>query len=195
MSAPSGGDDHARKDARIEAALRGLGAELEPPVGWEARVLGQATAARPASPWRWWLAGLAMAVAVVAVWLVVPRRGADAPLALAIAAEPGAGSAGTMRGAALHLHDVLAARATGAGALAIWIYRNDELVLRCPGAAACSTEAGALVARLPVTAVGEYQIVALTGAAPAGPTHGLDRDVADARAAGAATVTRTVTVR
>ncbi len=43
-------DDRAR--ARIEAQLARLGAELSPPVGWQARVLA-AAGARP--PPGWWL--------------------------------------------------------------------------------------------------------------------------------------------
>ena len=59
MTAPSdaggpGNPDGLEPISRIEAALARLGAEHEPPVGWEARVLA-ATAPPPRRAW-WWLA-------------------------------------------------------------------------------------------------------------------------------------------
>src|SRR6185295_11711421 len=54
---------------RIEAALAQLGAEYEPPLGWEARVLAATRARRP---WWWYampgFAVTALAVCAVALW-------------------------------------------------------------------------------------------------------------------------------
>lgn len=181
------------RDAQLEAAFRRLGAEHEPPAGWQARVL--AAAAAPPRRSRWRIAVPVIALAALAVTLLLIFRPPPEPPALALAVS--AERAGPqMRGAAMHLGEVLSARATGgAGERSIWIYRDDELVLACPGAPACSGSADAAVARLPLAAVGEYTIVALVGAAGLAPSGSLDADLARARERGVHPLIERVTVR
>ena len=170
---------------RIEQAIRGLGAEHEPPAGWEARVLA-ATAER--STRRWWLLAIpAIAVAAVIV-LAIGLRSDPEPqaLALAITIED---SGAVVRGSTAKPGDTVQATARGgAGHRAVWIYRGDrELVVACPGDAPCRTR---------LATVGTYTVIALTAktALPV-PTGSLDDDLAAALTAGASHTIQKIQVR
>jgi hypothetical protein len=173
--------------ARIEAALAGLGAEHEPPVGWEARVLAAAGARQPRR-WWWALAPVAvLAVLVLALW----RRSPD-PIALGldVAVEGGP----LVRGGAAHIGQTAHAVATGSARYrALWIYRRDRLVAACPGDPRCQ---GADRIDLPLSEGGSYRVVALASAAALPvPTGAFDRDVADALSTGASKVETELTVQ
>jgi hypothetical protein len=175
--------------ARIEAALRDLGADHEPPVGWEARVLA-ATASR--KPWRWWwLAAPAVAAAVVVIVIL----GGHGEPGLQIALTYTHGNE-IVRGDTVKAGDIVHATATGGGRHhAIWIYRNEVLVMACPGARECRIAGDAITADAKL-AMGKYVIVVLTSDSDIPPPAGsYDSDLARAREAGADVVDRRVNAR
>jgi hypothetical protein len=174
---------------RIEEAIAELGAEYEPPAGWEARVLA-ATGVRKRR-W-WWLAGPAVAAAAaaavaVAVW---PR---PHDLRLAVDVEAGGGP---VRGSSARVGDVLHVRVTdGAGHRALWVYRDDALVVACPGAPGCRSTGDALGVDLALDSIGKYVVVALSSSAALPvPAGAYDDDVASALRAGATKQDQAVTV-
>jgi hypothetical protein len=183
--------DHVRAEARIEAALRTLGAELQPPRGWQVRVLAEA---RTPARRRWWhrreaaftaLAAAAAAVAIV-VWRPWQRPGAGPELAVLVDSR-----GEVARGKVVRVGDVVRAAArNGPGHRAIWIYRDrDELIAACPGGAACTEAPDGLAAAVTLELVGTYTIVALWSATPIPPPAGT-RDQAIAAAARSGAVQR-----
>jgi len=62
---------------------------------------------------------------------------------------------------------------------AVWIYRGERLIVRCPtpSAVACRRDAHGALAELDLVEAGDYQIVIVAAAAPA-PEGALDRDLA-----------------
>ncbi len=178
-------------DERIEAALRTIGAEHEPPVGWQARVLARTTRARQRRHW-WLLAlpGLAVAAAITVLWLR-PKHAFELDVAIESSGD-------VVRGGSAKVGDTLHASARGPGAhRAVWIYHDDrELVLACPGGAACRHDGDTLIADVTFATPGTYEIAALVSdtelPAPAGS---FDGDVAPAVKAGATQYVQTVTVR
>jgi len=176
--------------ARIEAALTRLGAEHKPPVGWEARVLAAATKPKP-KPW-WWFAFPVVALAVAAIVVCFPHS-RDQPLQLALNIEKGGV---LVRGNSAHVGDIVHATATGGGHLrAVWVYRDEHLVVACPGGPQCRRDGEATVADVVLDSIGEYTIVALTSKSPVpAPTGTLDTDVSNAITAGVHDVHETLTV-
>ena len=177
--------------ARIEEALTRLGAEHKPPVGWEARVLAAAAKPKP-KPW-WWFAFPVVALAVSAIVLFVERSPSEQPLQLALNVEKGQVA---VRGASAHVGDIVHATATGGGHhRVVWVYRDDRLVMACPGAPQCRRDGEATVADVALDATGEYTIIALTSRSPVpAPAGALDKDVSDASNAGAHEVRKQLTV-
>jgi len=185
--------------SRIEAALARLGAEHEPPVGWEARVLAAtAPAPRKRSRW-WWLSvpvGTVGAVAGLLLWLV-PARGLA--LNVAFASPPGGA---VVRGSSPHRDEVMQVTATGGDRYReIRIYVDDELVLMCPRDPTCH---GSERADLALSRTGTYRVMALTSSSPIPPPNDpagasgprtLDRDLAQVRDAGLTPKESTYTVR
>jgi hypothetical protein len=165
-------------ETRLVRAIEELGADYEPPAGWQARVLA-AVAPRPRARLRWWFAVPVAAVVVGAV--VVDRWTRPPPLDLVAAIAPGPR---IMRG------DSGEIRATARGGdrhRALWIYRDGrELVAMCPGHAACHPAGDALAIALPVERIGNYQVVAVTSRAPLPvPAGSYEIDLAAASDAGA----------
>jgi hypothetical protein len=165
---------------RIEAALARLGAEHEPPAGWEARVMAAVGATRR----RWWVyaaPGAALAAAAV-VALVLVRR-PPAVVALNVDVQHSA----LYRGEEATAGDVAhIAVSGGTGPRAIWVYHEEiHLVLRCPGDARCRITEDSTRVDLTLSSAGIYTVVALTGAAdlPA-LTGNYDADTAAAKDAG-----------
>jgi hypothetical protein len=172
-------------NARLEAALSGLGADRKPPAGWEAHVLA-AIAEPPRRRWWWWLAipSTALAAAVVLAIVLWPR---SRPLALEYNIEP---TGPVVRGGSgAHIGDVLRAHATGGAAhRALWIYRNEQhLVAVCPGSSSsCDGSDTETTAKVTLETPGEYKIVALTSSSPIpAPTGRFDGDLSRALDAGA----------
>lgn len=166
---------------RIEAALTRLGAEHEPPVGWQARVLA-ATAPRKRKPW-WWFAVPVAALAVVAP-IVVLSQPKHQNLQLAVTVEKPSAVA---RGASANVGDIVHAIATGGRHhRAVWVYRNEHLLVACPGAAQCRSSGEVTMVDVGLTVMGSYTIVALTSNSPVPPPTGaFDLDLANAQKAGA----------
>ncbi|HEX3476760.1 MAG TPA: hypothetical protein VHT91_17155 [Kofleriaceae bacterium] len=165
---------------RVEQAIEQLGAGLEPPPGWEARVMAAVEPRRRSWLARGWFAIPALAaIALVAVLL---PRSPRAPEPLALSAELVAGSQ-VMRGPSA----LRAIARGGGGHRAIWIYRDGrELAAACPGHPACESSGDALRIVLDPVPIGSYQIVALSSASalPAA-TGSPDHDLAAATDAGA----------
>jgi hypothetical protein len=166
---------------RLEQAIEQLGADLEPPPGWEARVLAAVEPRRRSWLARGWLAIPAVA-AIALVAVLLPRSLSRAPEPLALSAELVAGSQ-VMRGPSA----LRAIARGGDGHRAIWIYRDGrELTAACPGHPACERSGGALRIVLDPVPIGRYQIIALSSASalPAA-TGSPDHDLAAAIDAGA----------
>jgi len=167
---------------RLVRAIERLGADHQPPAGWQDRVVAAIAVRRRwwSRPRRRWLA--APAVAALAIALVVARGPRRDPLTLTAALVPGPR---IMRGDSGRIRAI--ARG-GEGHRAIWLYRDRrELVAVCPGHAGCSTGGGGLQLELMVERIGGYQIAAVSSASalPA-PTGDYEADRAAAATAGAA---------
>lgn len=177
------GDDRAQ--ARIEAELAKLGAELSAPVGWQARVLAEATARPPRRWWRFAVPALAAAVTIVVVlWAIRPP--AQPPgLELAVAIQKGGQ---VVRGDSATIGDIATITASGGAAhRAVWIYREErQLVVACPGDARCSSTSDSVIATVKLELPGSYTLVALTSREPLPvPTDSFDASMAAATRAGA----------
>lgn len=178
---------------RIEAALTRLGAEHEPPVGWEARVFAKITQELAPKRPRWWVfaAPMVSMAAVAAIVLCWPP-----PDGFAVKFDPH--SKVVRSGVAPNAGDVAHATVTGGGPhRAVWIYRDDVLVTACPGGGRtqCEISGEETTATVPLT-MGKYLMVALTSIVPIAPPAGkLDSDLARAQDAGATLDRRPVTVR
>jgi hypothetical protein len=185
--------------SRIEAALARLGAEHEPPAGWEDKVLAQI---EQGSWWRrllrWKIAIPIAATAIAAIVIiatVIPHdRIGDRALALATTyRHPG----GVFRGNSHQVGELMRAAATGGDRYrAVWVYCEDKLVLACPGGSGCSSTDDATIAEVELKTAGHYTIVALTSRSPiSAPSGEFDGDVAGAEGAGARVTYEHVKVR
>jgi hypothetical protein len=164
--------------SRIEAALAGLGAEHEPPAGWEARVLA-ATAAPRSRRWWWWLGAPLVAAIAVLLWLV--PRGPSADLVYTATSERvDRGRTRGEPGNIAHVGDTLHLTASSRGTYReIRVYRDDHLELRCPGGSGCR---GADAAEIALLRSGTYELMALAASEPIPPPGGsldIDRAAAD----------------
>jgi hypothetical protein len=174
---------------RLERAIAQLGAEHEPPQGWEARVLAAIEPKQRRSPWAWlrrWWAGIAIPVLAAGAALLLIHVRAAKPLEVAFAIERDpklvrGGSAqdtGSLVVVPLHSRLVLTAEG-GAGHRALWVYRGErDLVAACPGDAKCAPgDEPRLV--LTVDTIEQYQALAVSseGELPR-PTGHYDADSA-----------------
>ena len=178
---------------RVEAALRQLGAEHEPPHGWQARVLA---AIQPRPRWcLWWLAipALALGMSAPIFW---PRPAPpEDRVALHVLVEP---AGPTMRGNSAHVGDRVRVTAASSDRYrALWVYRNErELIVACPGGPSCRRAGDATTADLTLLAVGTYTFVAITSTTPLPAPQGTyDPDHAAAREAGATIQSQPLEVR
>ena len=181
--------------ARIEAALSRLGAEHEPPLGWEARVLA-ATATPHRRAWWWFAAPPLLAAAAAAVIVLLPP-GKPSALQLAMEVEKGS-TVVRMRGPEPQLGDVVHATATGGGShRGVWVYHDEtELVLQCPAGPHCRHTDDTVIADIALAAIGTYQIVALSSSAALPvPTGRFDEDLAAAARANVTMSRQELTIR
>ena len=165
---------------RIEAALARLGAEHEPPVGWEARVLAAVGATRR----RWWVyaaPGVALAAAAAVALVLLYRPPPE--LALNVDVKHSALYRGNEATAGDTAHIVVSG---GKGPRAIWIYHEEvKLVLRCPDDPRCRVSEAATEVDVTLSSAGAYTVVALTGGSGLPPLIGTyDADTAAAKDAG-----------
>ena len=188
--------------SRIEAALARLGAEHEPPQGWEAKVLA-ATVDRKQPRWRWgWLwwvpvPAAALAALVLVLWPSASSMRRSPWFASTAGVDVDGERAGVRRAASsLSVGDVLTARATHDQVHgALWIYRDGGLQLACPRDPGCWSFAGQTIAALKLTRRGEYKIVSLTSEREIPMPRGdYGQDVAVAKSAGATELERLTTV-
>jgi hypothetical protein len=161
---------------RIEAALAKLGAEHEPPAGWEARVL-----AATSSPRRrpWWLFAVPAAVlaAAVLVFFVGRRAPGPGPVAEAEGAIELSKQAVASRGGGRDLVPgvPLEIRVKGRQRYrALWIYRGERFEGACTesgelpageGGVSCKVSASEIIAEF-VVKRGKYQFVSVYAASP-----------------------------
>ena len=165
---------------RIESALKRLGAEHEPPPGWESRVLAAVAAERRSRPW-WMFAapGVALAAAAaVAVVALLPSR--PRALALNVEVTQQEKTRGEQVGEARVGDTVHLTVSGGDRHHALRVYRDErELVFQCPGGPTCRSSDDGLIADLKVSMVGTYRIFALSASAPLPePTGNFDADLA-----------------
>lgn len=193
QTGPSPDAERVAQYTRLEALLRAL-PELEPAPGWEARVA--AAAAPPVTPRRrltWALALAASVVLLVAgLWWWRARQAIEhetPELALLVLQGPVA-----HRGASAVVGDSLALRFELSGPGELRLYRDDVLVVRCPGDDRCrETAHGAsrsIAAEIVADAPGTYRAVLFTGGTV--PPHtgaGLAADLEAADKVGLATQT------
>ena len=179
---------------RIETALRQLGAEHEPPHGWQARVLA---ATRPRPRGCLWRLVIPIAVALIMIAPIFwPHSGPpEDGVALHVAVEP---AGPIMRGNSAHIGDRVHVTATSRDRYrALWVYRDErELVVACPGGPSCRRDGDTTTADLTLLAVGSYAIVAVTATVPLpAPRGAYDADNAAARELGAAIESQPLKVR
>jgi hypothetical protein len=167
-----------RAHERLRAGIAELGAEDEPPAGWQARVWERIEQRRERRrSWRqwWWVVPAGVAASLAALLLVRP----PGPQPPSLRAEIQAGAT-VRRGAEAQPGDLLRLQAATGGArhAEIRVYRNDrELVLRCPAKHPCA---------LLLDAVGRYQPLLLLSRKPLPiPASDLETDTRAALAAGA----------
>jgi hypothetical protein len=161
---------------------------VEPPPGWEERVLARvdrpgAPAPRTSARWLW---ALAAALVVAAVALVILRRPRDEPLALhqeVIAAATGRRADSAVIGDRVSLR----ASTGGAAHAELRVYRGErELIVRCPGDARCRVVASGIEADLTLGSRGSYRALLLAAETPLpAPEGSLDSDARAAHAVGA----------
>jgi hypothetical protein len=170
-----------------------LGAEDEPPVGWQARVWEQIDQRRERrkSKWARWLgwpgwlvpAGAAAAASLAGLLLIHSPQ----PLPPSLRAEIQAGST-VRRGGEAQPGSLLRLTATTGGSshAELRVYRNDtELVLRCSTDHPCSRQGDQVSATLLLDAVGRYQPLLMRGEKPLpSPVSDLEKDTSAALAAG-----------
>lgn len=156
--------------------------DIVPAPGWEDRAVRRWSAARRKR--RLGIAvGVGVAVAVAAV-LLLQLRAAPSEHRLELAVQDPHGS--TRRGDAA-VGDVLRVRTRVDQAhLELRVYLSTGLVARCPGSTQCRHDASIMELDWTLAEPGTYQIVVLSSSSsiPAGDGT-LDRDLLDARGAGA----------
>jgi hypothetical protein len=179
---------------RLRAELAALGAEDEPPVGWQARVWDRLDhrrerreRRRPRWPgWRGWMVpvGVGLAASLAALFLIRP----PGPQPPSLLAEVQAGAT-VRRGGEAQPGDLLRLTAATGGArhAELRVYRNDtELVLRCSTDRPCTRRGEELRAAVLLDAVGRYQPLLMRAESPLPPpVSNLEKDTSAALAAGA----------
>lgn len=179
---------------RLRAELAALGAEDEPPVGWQARVWERLDhrrehreRRRPKWPgWRGWMVpvGVGLAASLAALFLIRPPG--SQPPSLRVEVQAGAT---VRRGGEAQPGDLLRLTAATGGArhAELRVYRNDtELVLRCSTDRPCTRRGEELRAAVLLDAVGRYQPLLMRAESPLPPpVSNLEKDTSAALAAGA----------
>lgn len=163
---------------RLRQDIAGIGADDDPPAGWEARVWTRIEERKRKPRWIWFLTPVGAAALAATLFFAVPRT----PSAPSLVQEVVAGGP-VRRSAGARPGDRLDLRAETAGSVhaELRIYRNGrDLVLRCPsdgGDPSCRREEGEIRASLTFQVVGEYQAMLVLGQEPLPPPgKGLDPD-------------------
>ena len=175
---------------RLLARIRDLD-DIAPPGDWEDRAVTRWSGARRRR--RLGIALGATAAAALAAVLLLQPCAAPAPTGLEVAVITAPGL--TRRGDAA-VGDLLRVRARlDRTHVELRIYLGTRLVTRCPGSAPCRHDGSVTELEWKLSEAGTYQIVLLSSTSniPAGDGT-LDRDLLDARVAGASIETRPLTV-
>jgi hypothetical protein len=174
--------------ARIEAILKRLGEQYEPPLGWEARVLATTC---PQRRWRLWFPMAALGAVILLCWIrlrgAVVAKPPNHDLVIDIQPEPGGPR---MRGTSAHVGDRIHITATSSDRYrAIWVYHNDrELVVACQAGSPCHGTRDTMTADVTLQAIGSYIFLAVASPSPLpAPQGSFDPDLASAERAGAKT--------
>jgi hypothetical protein len=181
---------------RLRAEIAALGAEDEPPVGWQARVWERLDQRRERRRFRWpgwrgWLVpvGAVLAASLAALFLIrppEPRLPEPRPPSLGVEIQAGAT---VRRGGEAQPGDLLRLTAAAGGArhAELRVYRNDtELVLRCSTDRPCSRRGDEVRAAVLLDTIGRYQPLLLRAERPLPPpVSDLEKDTSAALAAGA----------
>jgi len=178
-------------DAELIAKLASLDV-IEPPPGWVDRAVErweqrqQPQAAPPRRRrWRWGAAAAVVVAAVAAAVAFVPRCGSARHDELVVAVAhrgPPDRAGGTAVG------DTMTATArVSEPHEELRIYRDDRLVVRCPGDAACRRDGAKLTVALTFDRPGRYQVVVLAGTSelPEPTPQGMTLDLLQASERGA----------
>jgi hypothetical protein len=167
--------------------------EIAPPAGWEDRAVARWSGARRKRRRGVGIAlGATTAVALAAVLLLQPCRASDAArLEVAVLTDRGS----TSRGDAA-VGNVLQARARlDRPQVDLRLYLGTRLIARCPGSAACSHDASVLQLDWKLAESGRYQIILMSSASSIPEGDGMvDRDLLEARSAGASIDIRPISV-
>jgi hypothetical protein len=191
---PAVSADDRRAHARIEAALRQVGGELTPPVGWQNRVLA-AGAAAPRRRW-WWLAAPGMlSAALVLTYVFWPRVDPPDRAGPPVIALKTIEGTAIMRGSSAAIGSVVRARGTGGEPeRALWVFRRSTLIATCPGDPRCVARDGWEL-DVELTAPELHRFVYVTSRQPlAAPDKSYDLAMATAMDAGATTSVDTIDV-
>ena len=170
--------------------LQGLD-NIAPPAGWEDRAVGRWSAARRRRRFGQIAGGAAVAAAAAVILLQLCGRSSAPRLELAVLEASGAARRGDAA-----VGDLLRARARLEQAhLELRVYLGTGLVARCPGSATCRLDGSVMELDWKLTAPGSYQIVTISSAnaIPAGDRT-IDRDLLDAKSAGASIEIRSLSV-
>lgn len=176
---------------QLGTEIAALGAEDEPPMGWQARVWERLDQRRERRRPRWlgwsgWLvpAGVAAAASLAALFLIHPPE----PRPPSLRVEVQAGTT-VRRGGEAQPGDLLQLTAATGGSrqAELRVYRNDtELVLRCSTDRPCSRRGDKVRATVLLDAVGRYQPLLMRSESPLPPpVSDLEKDTSAALAAGA----------
>jgi hypothetical protein len=175
---------------RLRQDLAGLGADEEPPAGWEARVWARIGERKRKPRWIWFLAPVGAAALAATLFFAMPRT----PLSPSLVQEVVAGGP-VRRAAGARPGDRLDLRAGTAGSphAELRIYRNGrDLVLQCPGDAgdpSCRRDGDALRASLTLPSAGDYRAMLILDDEPLPPPRkSLDADAGAAFDRGAQVV-------
>ena len=179
------------EDAELAARIAALDV-IEPPPGWVDRAVARWEKERgpavvpPPRPWRRWrlpVAATVGAIALAAALILVPRcqSGRTDELVVAVAHDGPRDRAGEPV-----VGDSLSATAGARGGnVELRVYRDGQLVVRCPDGAGCTLDGERLRVTYRLDRSGRYQVVALWAATVPPPTvEGLALDLLRASEAG-----------
>lgn len=175
---------------RLRAGLAALGADDEPPPGWQARVWEKIEERKEQRKrhrgWLLWMVPALAGAAAVLIVLFLLRP--TPPAAPSLVARVESGDT-VRRGEEAQPGDLLRLTATTGEApyAELRVYRNDaEMVLRCSTESPCTRQGQDLTATLVLDGIGRYTPLLLCSKKPLPPGGGdLDTDTREALDAGA----------
>lgn len=158
---------------RIEDALTKLGAEHEPPRGWEDRVLCHVVPPPKRVP-VWPSICVAVALAMVAVYGITKPQ----PVRIDISVQHGPT---VWRGQSIHTGDRVRVTASGGshGMPRIWAFMDERLIGSCPGNPECYVSSDGVSMSFVVSAIGVYDFMAVSSDRAMDPAQDFDSSGAD----------------